>query len=39
MPSQRLGKSSVLAIALIVLAAPTWAHHGIGRFDPTRELT
>ena len=28
----------MLAIALIVLAAPTWAHHGIGRFDPTREI-
>lgn len=38
MPSQRRRKSSVLAIAFIVLAAPTWAHHGIGRFDPTREL-
>ena len=39
MPSQRRRKSSVLAIAFIVLAAPTWAHHGIGRFDPTRDLT
>jgi hypothetical protein len=39
MPSQRPGKSSVPAIAFIVLAGPTWAHHGIGRFDPTRELT
>ena len=38
MPSHRLGKSSVLAIAFIVVATPTWAHHGIGRFDPTREL-
>jgi hypothetical protein len=38
-PSQHLGKSSVLAIAFIVLTAPAWAHHGIGRFDPTRELT
>ena len=38
MPSQRLGKLSVLAIAFIVLIGPTWAHHGIGRFDPTREL-
>jgi hypothetical protein len=37
MPLQVRGQS-VLAIALIVLAAPTWAHHGIGRFDPTREL-
>jgi hypothetical protein len=39
MPLQRLGRSSALAIALTVLAAPTWAHHGIGRFDPTRNLT
>jgi hypothetical protein len=28
----------VLAIALLVLAAPSSAHHGIGRFDPTREI-
>ncbi len=39
MPSQRLVTSAALAIVLIVLAAPTSAHHGIGRFDPTRELT
>ena len=39
MPSQRLGRSSVLAVAFIVLAAPISAHHGLGRFDPTRELT
>jgi hypothetical protein len=38
MPSQHFGKSSVLGIAFIVLAAPASAHHGIGRFDPTREL-
>src|SRR5688500_12857193 len=38
MPSQRRGTSSVLAIAFIVLAAPSWAHHGIGRFDPTRNI-
>jgi hypothetical protein len=37
MPAQLRGKS-VLVVALIVLAAPTWAHHGIGRFDPTREI-
>ena len=36
---QRRGTSFVLAIAFIALAAPTWAHHGIGRFDPTRNLT
>ncbi len=39
MPTQRCGSSSVLGLALIVLATPSWAHHGIGRFDPTRELT
>ncbi len=38
MPSQRLGKLSVVAIALTLAAAPAGAHHGIGRFDPTREL-
>src|SRR5688572_28969851 len=38
MPLRRLEKSSVLAVALAVLAAPISAHHGIGRFDPTREL-
>ena len=38
MPSQRRGQSCVLAIALLVLAAPVSAHHGIGRFDPTREI-
>jgi hypothetical protein len=34
-----LGKSPVLAIVLTALAAPAAAHHGIGRFDPTREIT
>jgi hypothetical protein len=27
-----------LALVAVVLAAPVAAHHGIGRFDPTREL-
>ena len=36
MLSGRRGQLSVLA--LLVLAAPARAHHGIGRFDPTREL-
>ena len=27
------------AIAFMLLAAPVSAHHGIGRFDPTREIT
>ena len=39
MPSQRHCKSSALAVAFVVLAAPISAHHGIGRFDPTRNLT
>jgi hypothetical protein len=34
-----LGKSPVLAIVLTALTAPAAAHHGIGRFDPTREIT
>jgi hypothetical protein len=38
MPLQRAGISAVLAVAFLVLAAPAAAHHGIGRFDPTREL-
>ena len=38
MTSQRRGTSPVLAAMFIVLAAPAAAHHGIGRFDPTREL-
>ena len=29
----------VFAFATIVLAAPVWAHHGFGRFDPTRDVT
>jgi len=27
-----------LALVVVVLAAPVSAHHGIGRFDPTREI-
>jgi len=30
---------TLLAAAFIVLAASASAHHGIGRFDPTKELT
>ncbi|HEX7236947.1 MAG TPA: DUF6152 family protein [Gammaproteobacteria bacterium] len=33
---QRRGQLSVFA--LLMLAAPASAHHGIGRFDPTREI-
>jgi hypothetical protein len=39
MPPQRRTRASVLAVAFIVIAAPASAHHGIGRFDPTREIT
>jgi hypothetical protein len=35
---QHPGKS-VLTLALTVLATPLSAHHGIGRFDPAREIT
>lgn len=34
----RMRRSCVPAIALFVLAAPASAHHGIGRFDPTKEI-
>jgi hypothetical protein len=30
---------SLSAAALVALAAPAAAHHGLGRFDPTRDLT
>jgi hypothetical protein len=39
MTSQSRRKSPLLASAVIVLAAPAAAHHGIGRFDPRAELT
>jgi hypothetical protein len=29
----------VFSVAAVVLAAPAWAHHGFGRFDPTKEIT
>src|SRR5688500_4513738 len=29
----------VLSVAAVVLAAPVWAHHGFGRFDPTKDVT
>ena len=38
MLSLRRRQPCVLAIAFLVLAAPSSAHHGIGRFDPTREI-
>jgi hypothetical protein len=38
MPLLRFGKPWLLSIAFVVLATPAWAHHGIGRFDPTREI-
>jgi hypothetical protein len=39
MTSQRRGTSILIIAASIVLCAPASAHHGIGRFDPTKELT
>jgi len=39
MPAPCRARSSLLTLALVVAATPTRAHHGIGRFDPTRELT
>jgi hypothetical protein len=39
MISQSNATSSLLAVALVALAAPASAHHGLGRFDPTRDLT
>jgi hypothetical protein len=29
----------VFSIAAVVLSAPAWAHHGFGRFDPTKDVT
>jgi hypothetical protein len=29
----------VVSVAAVVLAAPVWAHHGFGRFDPTKMIT
>ena len=29
----------VIAFAAVLLAAPVWAHHGFGRFDPTKDVT
>jgi hypothetical protein len=34
----KFNRLTVTAIGVVV-AAPAFAHHGIGRFDPTRELT
>ena len=29
----------VFSVAAVMLAAPAWAHHGFGRFDPTKDVT
>src|SRR5690242_2597558 len=29
----------VFAFAAALLSAPVWAHHGFGRFDPTKDVT
>jgi hypothetical protein len=39
MPSHRRGTCCLLAVACVAVAAPASAHHGIGRFDPTGNLT
>jgi hypothetical protein len=39
MSAYSYAKSSLLAAAFAALAAPAAAHHGLGRFDPTRDLT
>jgi hypothetical protein len=33
--------SRILGVALVAVAlsAPAWAHHGFGRFDPTKDIT
>ena len=28
-----------VSVGAVVLAAPAWAHHGFGRFDPTKDVT
>jgi hypothetical protein len=29
----------VVSVAAVVIAAPSWAHHGFGRFDPSKDVT
>jgi hypothetical protein len=31
--------SKAVSFAAVLAAAPVWAHHGFGRFDPTKEIT
>lgn len=33
-----MNRATPLVMALAVLAPPAYAHHGIGRFDPTKEI-
>jgi hypothetical protein len=30
--------AATAVVAAVTLSAPAWAHHGFGRFDPTREI-
>jgi hypothetical protein len=34
-----MSKVSILALAAVALCGPAAAHHGFGRFDPTKEVT
>ena len=34
-----MSRISGVAFAAIALSAPAWAHHGFGRFDPTKDVT
>jgi len=34
-----MSRVSGVAFAAIALSAPAWAHHGFGRFDPTKDVT
>ena len=33
-----MSRVPVVAFVAILLASPAWAHHGFGRFDPSREI-
>src|SRR5690606_5408774 len=35
---EHMSRVLAAAAAAIVLSAPAWAHHGFGRFDPTRDI-
>ena len=33
-----MSRVASVALAAVVLSAPAWAHHGFGRFDPTKDV-